>query len=317
MKGLFKIKNIGIDIGGMTIKSGIVDENGNIIQRLIIDTCVDKGFEVISQNIIKMIYTLIEKSNLNINDIGTIGVGIPGVADKNGKVHYATNLYWTNVELGKVLSDEFPKNNICIENDATIACVAEQSFGSIKGVENAIMLTLGTGVGGGIIINGKKYSGNIGIGSEIGHMIIGEKNFYNCNCGNDGCFETYCSASAVINYALKLIDENEHTVLFKNIKKDDLTAKMIFDGYKQGDNISIKVVNRFIEYLSKGIASLVNVFDPEYIVLGGGLSNAYDVYIDELYNKVKEKIIFKNLPFAKIIKADLGNDAGIIGAAML
>lgn len=311
------IKKIGIDVGGTTIKSGIVDENGNITNRLVIDTCVEKGFEVISQNLIQMIKDLVKQANLSIDDVETIGLGIPGLSDKDGNVHFATNLYWKNVPLGDKLREAFPNQKIFIENDATVACVGEQSLGSIKGVQNAIMLTLGTGIGGGIIINGNKYSGNLGLGSEIGHMLIGENNFYKCTCGNDGCFETYCSATSVIKYAQKLIDENEETTILNNYNKEDLTAKDIFDGYTKGDKLCIKVIDRFTDYLSIGIASIINVFAPEYVVIGGGLSNAYELYIDELYEKVKERIIFKDLPFAKIIKATLGNDAGILGAAML
>lgn len=310
------MKKIGIDIGGMSIKSGIVDDSANIICTNTIPTQVEAGFEKVSKNMIHMIYALLEKANITLDDIDNIGVGIPGVADENGKVHYATNLYWTDVPLGQVLREEFKNINVVIENDATVAAVAEHSFGSIKGVKNAIMLTLGTGVGGGIIINGEKYSGNLGIGSEIGHMMIG-KNYYDCACGSNGCFETFCSATAIIRYAQKIVKEtNEKSILkFKNI--DDITAKMVFDGYKEKDVLCVKVVDRFINYLSTGIANLVNIFAPEYVVLGGGVAGAFDLYSEELTKCVHSKIIFKNLPFAKIVKATLGNDAGIIGAAML
>lgn len=310
------MKKIGIDIGGMSIKAGIVDENANIICTHSIPTQVESGFENIVKNMIKMIYDLIENASLKLNDIDNIGIGIPGVADSNGKVHYATNLLWTNVELGKLLKTEFKNINVAIENDATVACVAEHSFGSIQGVQNAIMLTLGTGVGGGIIINGQKYSGNLGLGSEIGHMIVGE-NFYDCNCESNGCLETFCSATAIIKYAQKLLKESEYNSVLTDINFEDITAKMVFDGYKNNDELCIKVIKRFLKYLSIGISNLINLFAPEYIVLGGGVAGSYDLYIDELYELVHKNIIFKNLPFAKIVKATLGNDAGIVGAAML
>ncbi|WP_455089873.1 ROK family protein [Peptoanaerobacter stomatis] len=310
--------NIGIDVGGMTIKSGIVDENCNIIETLIIPTEVEKGFEKIAQNMVDMINNIVKKAKLTLNDIDTIGVGIPGVADENGKIHFATNLYWADVDLGKILRENFPSQKIYVENDATVACVAEHSFGSIKGVKNAIMLTLGTGVGGGIIINGEKYSGSNGIGSEIGHMVINNgDNFYECSCGNNGCFETYCSALAIIKYAQKLLEDGAYSEKLKDMKKEDITAKLIFEGYEEKDELCVKVVDRFIDNLSIGIANLINIFAPEFITLGGGVANSYNLYIDELYKKVQEKIIFKKLPFARIVKAQLGNDAGIIGAAML
>lgn len=310
--------NIGVDVGGMTIKSGIVDENCNIIETLIIPTEVEKGFEKIAQNMVDMINNIVKKAKLTLNDIDTIGVGIPGVADEKGKIHFATNLYWADVDLGKILRDNFPSQKIYVENDATVACVAEHSFGSIKGVKNAIMLTLGTGVGGGIIINGEKYSGSNGIGSEIGHMVINNgDNFYECSCGNNGCFETYCSALAIIKYAQKLLEDGAYSEKLKDMKKEDITAKLIFEGYEEKDELCVKVVDRFIDNLSIGIANLINIFAPEFITLGGGVANSYNLYIDELYKKVQEKIIFKKLPFARIVKAQLGNDAGIIGAAML
>ncbi|EHL20172.1 hypothetical protein HMPREF9628_00017 [Peptoanaerobacter stomatis] len=310
--------NIGIDVGGMTIKSGIVDENCNIIETLIIPTEIEKGFEKIAQNMVDMINNIVKKAKLTLNDIDTIGVGIPGVADENGKIHFATNLYWADVDLGKILRDNFQSQKIYVENDATVACVAEHSFGSIKGVKNAIMLTLGTGVGGGIIINGEKYSGSNGIGSEIGHMVINNgDNFYECSCGNNGCFETYCSALAIIKYAQKLLEDGAYSEKLKDMKKEDITAKLIFEGYEEKDELCVKVVDRFIDNLSIGIANLINIFAPEFITLGGGVANSYNLYIDELYKKVQEKIIFKKLPFARIVKAQLGNDAGIIGAAML
>lgn len=310
-------KHIGIDVGGTTIKAGITDERGNILHRLTIPTDVDTGFEKIALNMVNMTKKLLDSSSTDISEIRNIGIGIPGIADKNGKVYFATNLFWKNVELGKVFKENFPNIEIKVDNDATVAAIAEQFVGSIKGVQNAVMLTLGTGVGGGIMINGLKYSGHSNIGSEIGHMVIGEKSTYRCACGRDGCFETYCSATGVIRYAQKLINDGEKSILAFGKSIDEIDAEAIFDGYVQKDEVCVKTVKRFVNYFSIGIANIVNILDPEYIVIGGGMSNSFDLYIDDLNRLVSEKVMVKDVPFAKIVKAELGNDAGIIGAAML
>ena len=310
-------KNIGIDVGGTTIKSGITDQNGKILYRAQIPTNVNSGFDAIAQNMIKMLEYLLKNSNVSQEEIDTIGIGIPGVAKEDGTIYYCTNLHWINVPLGQIIQKHFPTVKVMIENDATVAAIAEYALGSIKGVKNAIMLTLGTGVGGGIIIDGKKYSGSQQIGSELGHMVIGDNNFYDCNCGCNGCFETYCSATAVIKYAQKLITDGEKSILTEKYTLENIDAKAVFDGYVLKDTVCIKSVDRFLEYFSTAIANLIKIFDPEYIVLGGGMSAAFDLYIGKLEKLVAQKILFKELPISKIIKAELGNDAGIIGAAML
>lgn len=310
--------NIGVDIGGTTIKSGIVDEGGHILFEDIINTKVQIGFEKIVSNLIKSLHNLVDKSEMMLSNIGTIGLGVPGVADKYGKVHNATNLYWSNVPLGQRISDAFPDQKIYIENDATIAGIAEKKFGGLKGVKNGIILTLGTGIGGGIIIEDKPYTGVHGIGSEVGHMIIGENNFYNCSCGNNGCFETYCSAIAVSNYMKKMLKDGEKSSVLDRVKDiDEVTTKMIFEEYAKGDKLSVKVVDRFIEYFAKGIASLINILDPQVILIGGGLSRSFNLIEEKLDKKVEEKILHKNIGKAEIKVATLGNDAGIIGASMI
>ena len=172
--------------------------------------------------------------------------------------------------------------------------------------------------GGGVIINDKLYSGTNGIASEIGHLIVGE-NFYNCNCGNNGCLETYCSATAIIKYAQRLFVDSPCSKIIEmtDSKPENITAKLIFDAYKEKDLMAKIIVKRFVNYLSIGIINLMNVYDPEVFVIGGGVSKAYDLFIDELEKEVDERLTFKNAPRGKIVKAKLGNDAGAIGAAML
>lgn len=310
--------NIGVDIGGTKVKYGVIDEAGNITAKGSIDTLVENGFEDICARMKVAIKNLIEKENIPAEKIKSIGIGIPGVADKNGLVHNATNLYWKKKPLGEVMGKYFPNYSIFVENDATIAAIAELHLGGLKGVENGLLLTLGTGIGGGIIINGKPYIGHHGIGSEVGHVVIGDGNFYNCSCGNNGCFETFCSAQAIGLYMQKLLKEGEKSsVLEKAGDISKVDSKLIFEEYQKGDALSKKVVDRFTGYLSTGIASLINMLDPQIILIGGGFSKSLNLIIDDLNRQIDEKILHQGLGRAKIEKAKLGNDAGIVGAGML
>lgn len=309
---------IGVDVGGTGMKAGVTDGSGNIIKKAQCRTYVELGYKRIIDDMANLISQVMDLAGLCTQDIRSIGVGIPGVADPRGNVYYATNLKWSNVPLGDMLREHFTGIDIYVQNDATVAALAELHAGSMKGMKSGIMLTLGTGVGGGIIIDQKVFSGAHGIGSEMGHMIIGE-NFYECNCGNNGCLETFCSATAIIKYAQKLISEGRKTSVLdrSNGKAENITAKMVFDSYVQGDELSIEVIERFIKYLGIGIASLVNAFDPEIFCLGGGVARAYDIFRDDLKVQTDKRVIFKNVPYGSIVPAVLGNDAGIVGAAML
>ncbi len=310
---------LGIDLGGTTIKAGIVNDNGSIILQDFCATNVQLGFEHIVNDITGLVNNLLAKADMNINNIQSIGIGIPGLTDsKTGNVIYCTNLAWENVPLAERLQARFgiPVN---IENDATVAALAESLFGSTKGVPNSVFLTLGTGIGGGIIINGKVYSGSHGAGSEIGHMIVGE-NFYSCNCGKNGCLETFASATAINKYAAQLIKEGRtNTTLIEMCKgnTDYISARMVFDAAKSGDEVAIEVVTRMVKYLSIGIINIYNMLDPDVITLGGGVAKAGQ-YLLDLVKKQTEKYVFNaNVKYGDITLAQLGNEAGIIGAAFL
>lgn len=310
--------NIGVDVGGTTIKSGIVDDLGKILFTDVIDTKVELGFEKIAHNLINSLNNLISKSRISIDDIDVIGIGIPGVADKSGFVHHATNLYWKNVPLSERVRAAFPNKKIFVQNDATIAAVAEKKIGKLKDIDNGLLLTLGTGIGGGIIINGRPFSGAHLIGSEVGHMIIGENNFYDCSCGNNGCFETYCSASAVSKYIIYRLKNGAKSSVMKYVDNiEDVTTKLVFQEFEKKDPLSIEVIDRYIDYFGKGISSLINILDPEIILIGGGLSKSFHLFEDRLNEEVDKRILHKNLGRARICTATLGNNAGIIGGSML
>lgn len=308
--------NIGVDIGGTSVKIGIVDNIGSIIDKTTFETKKTNKFDTTVEEIKKQVDMILDKNNIKNKEIETIGFGVPSFISKKGRVT-CVNLGWHDEDFVNKLEEQFTQFKVYAENDATVAAVAEYKFGSMKNHNVALMLTLGTGVGGGIIINGKCFTGANNMGSEVGHIVLGE-NYYDCNCKTNGCFETFCSATAIIKYGQKLIEDGRETILTTYIKDiEDLTAKMIFDGYKENDEVCIEVVNRFKLYLSKGIGSLINTLDPSVIALGGGVSKAGDIILDGLKEEVRKNVLYKEHEFGEVVIAELGNDAGIIGAAFL
>ncbi|ABR50202.1 putative glucokinase, ROK family [Alkaliphilus metalliredigens QYMF] len=310
------MKYIGIDLGGTSIKAGLVNEVGEILKRCSEPTPVKEGYRAVVQVMVEMIDQLIKQEGISKEEINCIGVGIPGVCNKEGFVYYATNLFWENIPLAEALQEKTGLS-VYVENDATVAAMGESVKGALTGVKNAIFLTLGTGVGGGLVINNQVYSGNHGIGSELGHMVIGE-NFYDCNCGNNGCLETFASATALTKYTQKLIKEGKESMLIEKTQGEieAITAKLIFECAYHGDAVSIQAIERLVKYLSIGIANLINILAPEVIAIGGGVSQAGDYLLDKLNKTIPQYVWCNHVPHAKIVLAELKNDAGIIGSAM-
>lgn len=308
---------VGVDIGGTGIQAGLVNEEGNILFRKECVTDVENGFEKVMDDINNLVRSLLEENNIKPNQIKSIGFGVPSFINSKGLVT-CVNLGWNEVNFIDALKNRFKEFEVKAENDATVAALGEAKFGSMKGANVAVMYTLGTGVGGGIIINQKAFTGVHGIASEIGHSIIGE-NYFDCNCGNNGCLETFCSATAIIKYAQKLINEGNNSKILNFADGDinNINAKMVFDAYRENDEVAIKVISRFKKYLAKAIASMINTLDPEVISIGGGVSRASDIILSEIEDLIKEHILYKNEKFADIVCATLGADAGIIGAAFL
>ena len=309
---------IGVDLGGTGIKAGVVNERGEILSKGSTPTMKERPYQAIIRDIAALCEDVAKQANVAMADIAAIGVGVPGICDpKTGIIPFCTNLGWHEVpfvaEMGKYLP-----NRVVVDNDATVAGYAESIAGVSKGTKSSVFITLGTGVGGGIVINGKPYSGVHGIGSEIGHMIIkmdGEP----CTCGNYGCVERYCSATAIIRMARELCAVHPESEIVKVCEGDlsRVNAKVVFDAAKNGDEIALKVFHRYVKYLGQLVASLVNCIDPEVIVLGGGVSKAGDFLLDAVRAETRRYVLYKTLPSARIELAKLGPDAGIIGAAML
>lgn len=308
---------IGVDIGGTGVQAGVVDENGQILFRKECPTDVLSGFEKIMEDINQLVRIMLEENDVQISEVKSIGFGVPSFINKKGQVT-CVNLGWKEEDFINTLKSKFPETNVYAENDATVAALAEAKAGSMKGCDVGVMYTLGTGVGGGIIINGKVFNGAHNMGSEIGHVIV-DTNYFDCNCGNNGCLETFCSATAIIKYAKKLIEEGNDSKILElaNNNIENINAKNVFDAYRLNDKVAIETINRFKEYLAKAIAGMINTLDPEVISLGGGVSRAGDIILDGLDELVRKYIIYKNEDFADIVIATLGADAGIVGAAFL
>ena len=307
---------VGIDVGGMSIKAGIV-KGGEIISKLIKETNRNGGVEDLVEDIEILVKDILVQNNINIEEVSNIGIGIPGIVTNDGGVT-CVNLGLKNALIAPMLQESFKGTKVSIGNDANVAALAEFAYGSMKGYDSGVMITLGTGIGGGVVVNGKLITGANGMGAEIGHMMI-SSNYFECNCGNNGCFETFCSATAIIKYAQKLVEEGRKTTIIEMAKNDinNITAKMVFDSYKENDEVAIEVVDRFKKYLAIGLANIINFIDPQVISIGGGVSNASDIMLDGLSEKVKQHLPFKEGNIADIVIAQFKNDAGILGASAL
>ena len=309
---------IGVDLGGTNIAVGIVDENGKIILKGEVPTGVGRAFEEIIRDMATLINKIIEDSGYKQEDIKAIGVGSPGLPnDEKGIIVFANNLDWFNVPVRDELHKYFDVP-IHIENDGNTAGLAEAVAGACQGVDNSITLTLGTGIGSGIIINGKPYSGTHSVGAELGHLIV-QVGGIQCTCGNRGCWERYASATALIREGKEAAKNNPDSLINKSVEGnlDKITAKTVIDAAKEGDATALKLFDDYIDYLAMGIITIINAFDPAIIAIGGGVAKAGDFLMDALKEKVKEHIFYKEAAYGKITRAVLGNDAGIIGAAML
>ena len=309
---------IGIDLGGTGIKAGVVDEQGNILSKEKCPTGVERGYEAVIRDMANVAIKAVETSGHTMDDVKAVGIGIPGIMDpKTGIVPFCTNLMWHSVPIISEMHKYIDKP-IYVDNDATVAALAESVSGVSAGLNNSVFVTLGTGVGGGIVINGKVFSGSHGVGSEIGHMITvagGEM----CTCGNRGCWERYASATALIREGRRLSEAKPETALLKHVGGDPekITAKDVIDLAKAGDPDCSKLFDDYVYHLCVGLTNLINLYDPELIALGGGVSAAGDFLLDAVNKKLPEMIFYKDMPYAKVALAQLQNDAGIIGAAML
>ena len=309
---------IGIDVGGTGLKAGVVDEHGNILAKQSCPTGQERGHEAVIHDMAQLALKTLEASGHDLSEVHSIGVGIPGIQDpRTGRIPFCPNLSWHDVPLVELMQKEIDKP-VFVNNDATVAALAESVAGVCKGTKNSVLVTLGTGVGGGVIIDGKVFMGPHGVASEIGHTIIivgGEP----CTCGNAGCWERYASATAIIREGRKFAAAHPESALYKKVegKLEKIEARTVIDLAKENDPDCVKLFDDYCMHLAVGIVNLINFYDPEVIALGGGVSHAGNFLLDKVRALLPKLIFYKAMPYAKIELAQLGNDAGIIGAAML
>lgn len=313
--------HLGIDLGGTNIVAGVVNKDYKILAKADCKTAVPRPEGQVCDSMADMAKKAVEKAGVQWDEIKTVGIGVPGAVDpKKGKVEYATNLFFHNWELGQMMKERLGKD-VCIENDANAAAYGEYLVGAAKGAKNAVVVTLGTGVGGGIIIDGQIYSGSNYAGAEIGHMVI-SYNGRECACGRKGCFEQYASASGLIKLTKEAIlkEKPDFSYMLKSVKGDinKVNGLTAFNAMRNGDNTGKEVVEQYIDYLACGITTLINIFQPDVLAIGGGISREGETLLSPLRTLVeKERYTKHNNNQTVITSALLGNDAGIIGAAFL
>ena len=310
--------NIGIDLGGTNIKAGVVNGDYKIISSASVKTNLPRPAEGIVDGICEAVDIALKSAGVDFKDINAVGIGTPGSANREtGEVLYSSNLGFRNTHLGKMLKERLGKE-IYVENDANAAAFGEYLAGGGRGYENVVVITLGTGVGGGVIIDGKIYTGFNFCGAELGHTVI-EYNGRECTCGRKGCFEAYSSATALITATKKAMEENRGSKLWEIAGEiDKVDGKTAFDGMRAGDEVAINVVKEYIEYLGCGLTNMVNIFQPQILLIGGGICKEGENLtkpLREIIARDSYCIDEKLLPKLDICR--LGNDAGIIGAAFL
>lgn len=311
---------IGIDLGGTNIAVGIVDESFKIVKKGSTPTLVNRDPELIIADMGKLCLELLAETGIGLEEVVCAGIAAPGsVNPRTGIIEYANNLPFLRFPIADTLRKYLPVRVVYLENDANAAALGEAVGGAAKGKRLSVMITLGTGVGGGVIIDGKIYSGFNYAGAELGHTVIEYKG-RQCSCGRKGCFEAYASATALVNMTKEKLAACKDTLMWEmcgnDINKAD--ARIAFAAMKKGDRAGKEVVDMYISYLACGITNMINIFQPEILLIGGGVCNEKDYLLKPLTEIVNADQYTRNQAVKTEIKiAALGNDAGIVGAAAL
>ena len=308
---------LGIDLGGTNIVAGVVNEKYEIVAKAKTPTNRPRSAKEICLDMANMALEAVEKAGLKISDIESVGVGAPGsVNSDTGVISFSNNLDFHDAPIADYIREviDLP---VYVENDANAAAYGEFVAGSAKGTKDAVCITLGTGVGGGIIIGGKIYSGFNYAGAEIGHTVV-EVDGPQCSCGRKGCFEVYSSATGLIRMTKEALDANPDSKMHEMMDGDHVSGRLAFNAMRAGDEAAKGVVDKYIKYLAAGIANTINIFQPEVLCIGGGVCNEGDALLIPLKALISKEIYTRNSDEnTKIVIASLGNDAGIIGAAFL
>ena len=306
----------GIDIGGTTVKMGLFDEKGDMLEKWEIVTRKENNGENILPDIVKSIKEKNTEKSIETDDILGIGMGVPGPITEDGRVLKCANLGWGIFSVADEMSKLTGVEKVKVGNDANVAALGEQWRGGGRGFDNIVMVTLGTGVGGGIIMDGKILTGENGAAGEIGHITVNPKETLTCGCGCKGCLEQYSSATGVIRMAKECLEASDKPSELRKFAADEIGGKEVFDAYKAGDELAAEAVNEFAIYLGMGLGNVASVVDTQAFVIGGGLSKNGPVVIDIVKEQYKKNVMFalKNTEFRL---AELGNDAGMYGAVRM
>ena len=311
---------IGIDLGGTNIVASVVDDDYNIIGTSKTPTNAPRSADEIFDDIADVCEEAVKAAGLTMEDIDSVGMGTPGTVNQDGVIEFANNLAFNNVPARTMLAKRInkPEEKVFIENDANCAALGEAYAGCGNGAKDFVAVTLGTGVGSGVIIGGKIVNGVNYAGVECGHMVIvvdGEQ----CSCGRKGCWEAYASATALIRQTKKAMEEYPDSLMHKLAKEEGkVSGRTAFDAMRLGDIAGIKVVDDYIKYVACGLINIVNALQPEIICIGGGICNEGETLMKPLRRFVQsERYSIHSKIQTKIVKAELGNDAGVIGAALL
>lgn len=312
---------LGIDVGGTNLVAGVVDEDKKIIAKSKAKTHVPTTPEKFADDLAAVVKAVLVEANLTLNDVPWVGVGCPGTVNREtGIIEFANNLYFRDLHLRDLLEERLDGKKVVLENDANAAAYGEYMAGALRGATNAIAVTLGTGLGGGIIINHKLYSGSNFAGAEIGHTVIvvdGKP----CTCGRLGCWESYGSATGLIKITKEHMQNTDKNSPIWNLVDGDIekvSGRTAFDAMRQDDPIGTAAVNEYIKYLSVGLVNMINIFQPDILCIGGGISNEGEALLGPIRDFVnKEQYANTSTKQPVICKAELGNDAGVVGAAFL
>ena len=303
----------GIDVGGTTIKCGLFSSKGEVLESWeIVTNKADNGDHIIA-NIAETIQAKCEEKGIQIEEVEGVGVGVPGPVDNNGVVKVAVNLGWSERDVKSEL-ESLVKVPVAVGNDANVAALGELWLGAAAGSHDAIMFTLGTGVGGGVIVDGKVVAGVHGAGGEIGHLAVVLEDGNQCNCGKKGCLETVASATGIVRETEKYLAACDEASSLRSLEK--IEAKDVFDAAKAGDAVGLKMVDQLGRYIGLAAANLAATTDPQKIIIGGGVSKAGDILIDTIV-KHYQNYAFSAVRQTEFVLAELGNDAGIVGSAYL
>ena len=314
------MKYVGVDIGGTNLKAGLVDENGVLLatQKMKVASIADD--DGLAWTVASLVQELAHTVNISVSDVASVGVGVPGTVEiRSGSINYTCNLPLRNVPLRK-LFHRYLSIPLYIENDANCAALAEFLVGAGRDSKRFVTITLGTGVGAGIVHNGKIYHGANGMAGEVGHMVI-QRGGLPCPCGRHGCWEQYASATALKRMTAAALAAHPHSILAQVVAENEgrVSGQSAFIAARRGDPVGQQVCDEYVDYLACGVVNVVNIFQPDTLAIGGGVSNEAE---EQLLLPVRQRVARESIPCGRdrrtrIVKAELGNRAGLIGAALL